>query len=209
MGDDSKNRDEDEEAADLDRPTPPDARWDNEPTIVGGPHWTDAAATRRRAKQTSSPELSGDGDPPSAPAPRVVPPLVEAELQIRAAVDLDAPVLEIWTRHRVYCVDVRLVCIQVLDAVSRKASLDHSLLGARLVGGQIARPGGADLLFPLPIVDSSAVFQRLREGELRLVETSRVTRVLFRVQRIQAADAARDEIWAAIAGLKPRSPSPA
>jgi len=105
-------------------------------------------------------------------------------------------VVEVWTRSRVYVLDSLLLCQEVIDLASGEAQPQHPLLGSRLVGGQIQRDEGAELIFPLPIPGSEAVFQKLDgKQRLKLQLTSKVARVTLHVRRVEVDIARRHDAW--------------
>ncbi|MEM9862844.1 MAG: hypothetical protein AAF938_14690, partial [Myxococcota bacterium] len=100
---------------------------------------------------------------------------------------LDGPwsALEIWTRNRIYALGADFTCVDVRDRQTGRSDPNHATLGARLVGGQLRDSRGLiiQVSHPFPEVGSAAVFATGIGNRLRVSETSRVTRVLFR-QRI-------------------------
>jgi hypothetical protein len=112
-------------------------------------------------------------------------------------------VYEIWTKNRVYSLDVALTCIEVIDLASGQSEKKHPFLGARLVGGQGRTPAGTELTFPLPTPGSEAVFQAIdAQHRIRLSITSKVTRVILHVQRVQVGQEQRDSTWDQIASSR-------
>jgi hypothetical protein len=110
---------------------------------------------------------------------------------------------EIWTKNRVYSLDVGLVCVEVIDLASGRSEKKHPFMGARLVGGQIRTDAGNELTFPLPTPGSEAVFQALdAQSRVRLSITSRVTRVILHVQRVQVGVDQSDTTWSQIASTR-------
>jgi hypothetical protein len=117
---------------------------------------------------------------------------------------------EIWTKNRVYSLDVGLSCIEVIDLASGRSETNHPFIGARLVGGQNRTDAGNELTFPLPTPGAEAVFQAVdAQNRVRLSLTSRVTRVILHVQRVQVGASERDSTWDRIAssrGVTMKSP---
>lgn len=94
----------------------------------------------------------------------------------------DAPhrALEIWTQNRIYVVDSSLVCVEIRDRKTGKAETKHSVLGARLAGGQRQYGKTVHLSRPFPVPGTEAVFQR--EGKRSPAGvTSKVERVVLRI----------------------------
>jgi hypothetical protein len=128
---------------------------------------------------------------------------VEIELHdVRTGPALDAHahrVVEIWTRQRVYSLDSLLICQEVIDLASGERKANHPILGSRLVGGQTQTDEGAELIFPLPIPGTEAVFQNLDgKGRMRLQITSRVARVTLHVRRVRVDVEQRDAAWTSL-----------
>ena len=108
--------------------------------------------------------------------------------------------VEVWTRNTIYALDSRLVCIEVVDQVSRKSDPEHALLGARLVGGQ--RKGGEamELSHPFPRPGSEAVFEQSAGKQARFSQTSTVTRVVLRLRVLSVATEQTVPAWEEITG---------
>lgn len=94
----------------------------------------------------------------------------------------DAPhrALEIWTQNRIYVVDSTLKCVEIRDRKTGKSEKKHSVLGARLAGGQRQYGKTVHLSRPFPVPGTEAVFQR--EGKRTPAGvTSKVERVVLRI----------------------------
>lgn len=117
---------------------------------------------------------------------------------------------EIWTKNRVYSLDANLCCVEVIDLASGRSEKKHPFIGATLVGGQLRTDAGTELTFPLPTPSSEAVFQTVdAHKRVRLSITSRVTRVILHVQRVQVGTDQSDSTWDRIASSRgPTLPSP-
>jgi len=169
--------------------------WDDEPTIVWSPpDWDPEDAT-----DAGKPPQQRDSQVPES-APRK-----EIEVEVRrlsgpAALGPHARrTYEIWTRNRVYSVDSRLECVEVIDLATGQSDPNHAFLGARLVGGQLRDDGSNELTFPLPTPGSEAVFQKQDDQRrIRLSVTSRVTRVILHVHRVKVGSDERDGAWGQI-----------
>jgi hypothetical protein len=141
------------------------------------------------------------GGVPAEPAER---PAIEVEVRKVSsanALGKRSPcTYEIWTKNRVYSLDVALACVEVIDLASGRSEKTHPFIGARLVGGQIRTDTGNELTFPLPTPGSEAVFQATdAQNRIRLSITSRVTRVILHVQRVQVGVDQSDSTWDRIA----------
>lgn len=87
---------------------------------------------------------------------------------------------EVWTRNRIYSCDWTMTCIEVIERASGENVPNHSLLGARLSGGQTRTETGIEVTYPAPRPGSEAVFDR---GSGRgYVSTSTVERVVLRLR---------------------------
>lgn len=176
------------------RPPAP-TMFDDEPTIVWSPpDWDPEDAT----DAGQPPEARDSQIPETAPRQQI-------EVQVRrlsgpAALGPHARrTYEIWTRNRVYSVDSRLECVEVIDLATGQSDPDHSFLGARLVGGQIRHGDHNELTFPLPTPGSEAVFQKTdQQRRIRLSVTSRVERVILHVHRVKVGSDERDGAWGKI-----------
>ncbi len=110
---------------------------------------------------------------------------------------------EIWTKNRVYSLDVALGCVEVIDLASGRSEKKHPFIGARLVGGQCRTDTGNELTFPLPTPGSEAVFQSVdAHNRVRLSVTSKVTRVILHVQRVQVGSDQKESTWDQIASSR-------
>lgn len=160
-------------------PRPPTSQPDSETTIAGPPADFKLAPSRRKGA-AATPE------PERAPRPSV-------EVEIRKAPSATAvrkvgPAYEIWTKNRVYALDARLKCIDVIDLTTGQTDHRHPFLGGQLVGGQRRSGEATELTFPLPLPGSDAMFQTgTPGGHARLMVTSRVTRVMMLVQVVKAS----------------------
>lgn len=108
--------------------------------------------------------------------------------------------LEIWTQNRVYVVDSTLTCIEVLDRKTGRQEQKHSVLGARLTGGQRQYGKTVHLARPFPVPGTEAVFE---SPERRRVAglTTKVERVVLRLQVtsfVTDASGAWDDVTSAL-----------
>jgi hypothetical protein len=173
--------------------------WDGESTaVIAQPVFEDTAHDKPAREQTP---------PGGAPAEVGERPVIEVEVRKISSANVLAKrtqcVYEIWTKHRVYSLDAGLACVEVIDLASGHSEKSHPFLGARLVGGQGRGASGTELTFPLPTPGSEAVFQAIdAQRRIRLSITSKVTRVILHVQRVQVGSEQRDSTWDKIASTR-------
>lgn len=135
---------------------------------------------------------------------RTATPAVDIDLvyERRSAPLPDAPwvFLEIWTRNTIYQLDGRLMCVDVIDQVSRKTQGDHPLKGARLVGGQWRDGDTMELSHPFPRPGSEAVFEQTSGRHVRFSQTSTVTRVVMRLRVLSVTPEQLLPTWEEVTG---------
>jgi hypothetical protein len=68
------------------------------------------------------------------------------------------PMVEIFTKNRVYLVDSNLTCIEVIERKTGDADLKHTLLRSRLVGGQRKYEKTIHQTKPFPVPGMEAMF---------------------------------------------------
>lgn len=100
--------------------------------------------------------------------------------------------VEIWTRQRVYWLDVDRLCVAVFDRLTKHQDLAHPFLAGRLAGGEELRQEGVSLSNPLPLPGMKAVFQ-MPGG--RYGRTSPVERVILRVRMNNVEGEEMDRGW--------------
>ncbi|MBK6520366.1 MAG: hypothetical protein IPM79_16305 [Polyangiaceae bacterium] len=140
-------------------------------------------------------------------------PAVEVELihEVRRPPAVDRPwaMLEVWTQNRVYSIDVNMVCIEVVDIGSKKPILDHGLIGARLLGGQLNDVDQVFLSHPFPRPGTEAVFEQPRPADVAMFShSSTVTRVVLRMRQLTIVTGGEQQSWDQIAGSGRRSTLP-
>ena len=178
--------------------------WDGESTaVIPQPVFDDPAHDGVRHDVTPHDMTPPEGTP-DEPAQR---PLIEVEVRRISSANLLGKrtqcAYEIWTKNRVYGLDANLACIEVIDLASGRSEKKHPFIGARLVGGQNRTEAGNELTFPLPTPGAEAVFQAVDANKrVRLSITSRVTRVILHVQRVQVGTEQRDSTWDQIASSR-------
>ncbi len=131
-----------------------------------------------------------------------LPPFVEVELVYETGHAGMKPspwrALEIWTRNRIYSVDWTMRCIEVLDLKTNSPDPTHSLLGAKLAGGQVQHEDSIEVTFPCPRPGCEAVFEvKDRKG---YVNTSTVTRVVLRLRVLTVSIKKADNTWDDLTG---------
>lgn len=89
--------------------------------------------------------------------------------------------LEIWTQNRVYVIDSTLTCSEVISRKTGKADPKHSMIGARLGGGQRQYGKTVHVARPFPVPGTEAVFERPGRRTPAGV-TSKVERVVLRIR---------------------------
>lgn len=178
---------------------------------------------------TAAPRADGAPSPPAAEqrateakgggSRSVRPPAADKSSRSRAmrhtpAVDIDlvyerrsAPLpdqpwvfLEVWTRNTIYQLDARLLCIDVIDQATRKSLDDHTLRGARLVGGQARDGESMELSHPFPRPGSEAVFEQVQGKAVRFSQTSTVTRVVMRLRVLAVTPEQAMPTWEEVSG---------
>jgi hypothetical protein len=184
---------------------------DEEPTTIQ-PSRAHADAVRADVVDTQVPvraEPSPIAPPAAAPAeaPRVLRgqvPAVDIDLvyERRSAPLPDQPwvFLEIWTRNTIYALDARLVCIDVVDQLTKRSQGEHPLRGARLVGGQAREGEAMELSHPFPRPGAEAVFEQLQGRHVRFSQTSTVTRVVMRLRVLTVTPEQLLPTWEEVTG---------
>jgi hypothetical protein len=145
--------------------------------------------------------------PAAVEAPRVrrgQVPAVDIDLvyERRSAPLPDQPwvFLEIWTRNTIYALDARLVCIDVIDQLTKRSHGDHPLRGARLVGGQAREGDAMELSHPFPRPGAEAVFEQMQGRHVRFSQTSTVTRVVMRLRVLTVTPEQLLPTWEEVTG---------
>ncbi|MEM9072483.1 MAG: hypothetical protein AAGE52_28510 [Myxococcota bacterium] len=131
------------------------------------------------------------------PTQASLPPFVEVELVYETGHTGMAGgpwrAFEVWTQNRIYSCDWTMTCIEVADRESGTPDPDHSLLGARLSGGQVRRDDAIEVIYPCPRPGCEAVFEHpVRKG---FVTTSTVTRVVLRLRVLTVPHQQIEPTW--------------
>jgi hypothetical protein len=110
--------------------------------------------------------------------------------------------LEIWTQNRVYFVDSTLCCVEVVDRKTGMREPKHSVLGARLAGGQRQYGKTMHLARPFPVPGTEAVFERASAGRrVPAGVTSKVEKVVLHIRVtsfVMETEGAWDDVTAAL-----------
>lgn len=115
--------------------------------------------------------------------------------------------LEVWTQNRLYSIDGDMKCIEVMDLATQKADPNHSLLGARLLGGQHVDESRTFLSHPYPRPGTEAVFEQPRPSDgIILSHSSTVTRVVLRLRQLTILKGSEETSWGVIAN-GPQAPA--
>jgi hypothetical protein len=138
------------------------------------------------------------GGAPTAVAPH--PPAVEItfvhEPQVPpAARKVPWRAVEIWTQNRIYALDSTMTCVEVVGRATGQPEPGHSLLGARLTGGQLREGTTLEISHPFPVPGADAMFQHPPKHRVRFGQTSRVERVVLRVRVTTVALADAEALW--------------
>jgi hypothetical protein len=88
--------------------------------------------------------------------------------------------LEIFTRNRIYVIDSALECMEVRDRRTGMSEPEHSLLGAKLVGGQRRYARTLHVARPFPVPGTEAIFVKADRKQPAGL-TSKVERVILYV----------------------------
>ena len=182
-------------------PRPPTPNRDPETTVVGAaPAGWEPEITDHGLDDPSEPHAVPESPASSKSQPQAERPPIEVEVRrvknLATHAKRPPPAYEIWTKNRVYNLDTTLTCVEVIELSTGRTDKKHQLMGAQLVGGQKRRDEGNELSYPLPIPGTDAVFQRRDDkGRVRLVMTSKVTRVILHVQRVVVIADKSENTW--------------
>ncbi|AKF09944.1 hypothetical protein [Sandaracinus amylolyticus] len=120
---------------------------------------------------------------PDAPPVAPLEVVFDREMHQAGVISADVPyrALEIWTQNRVYMVDSTMTCCEVRDRHTGVEDKKHSVLGARLVGGQRKYGKTLHVARPFPVPGTEAVFERDGKRTPAGV-TSKVERVVLHIR---------------------------
>ena len=108
--------------------------------------------------------------------------------------------LEIWTKNRIYQVDITMTCIGVRRRDTGLPDERSECVGARLGGGQLKRGDVAELCHPLPMPGTEAVFELTEGARKKFLATSLVERVVMRIGVVQVEPPKAEPTWQEITG---------
>jgi hypothetical protein len=113
-----------------------------------------------------------------------------------------ATMLEIWTRNRIYHVDAEMRCVAVLSRANMQPEAAHSLIGARLTGGERRSKSSAaiEIYYPLPMPGTEAVFRSEQKRHGQYGHTSTIERVVMRVRKVRVGSMDTSTSWDEITG---------
>jgi hypothetical protein len=114
--------------------------------------------------------------------------------------------VEVWTQNRIYAMDLRMRCLDVIDRVDQKSVPEHKLLGAQLVGGQLRDGNTVHLTHPLPRPGTCAVFTDTVGSETRFSQTSAVARVVLRLRHVTIGSGTHVPSWDEMGGYSASKP---
>lgn len=98
---------------------------------------------------------------------------------------------EIWTKNRIYGLDMTMRCFVVLDRKSGSIERNSPLKGFRLGGGRLKTEAGTRVCYPFPLVGTEAM---LTDGKKR-IHTSRVERFLIRIRELHMRTEEESLTW--------------
>ena len=140
----------------------------------------------------------------AAPRAKAQPIEVEYihETDLEAARDAEWPMLEIWTRNRIYHVDPAMTCIAVINRATGQAEPTHSLKGSRLTGGERRSKSSqaVEIYFPFPMPGTEAVFRSETKRNASYGHTSTIERVVLRVRKMRVGTLDSAPSWDEITG---------
>ncbi len=128
---------------------------------------------------------------PDAGLSRPKPPPIEVEYihetDLVAARTAQWPMLEIWTRNRIYHVDTAMICMAVINRATGQVEPTHSLKGAKLTGGERRSKStqAVEIYFPFPMPGTEAVFRNEAKRNGSYGHTSTIERVVLRVRKMR------------------------
>ena len=138
---------------------------------------------------------------PDAPAVAPLEVVFDREMQQAGRIAPDRPyrALEIWTQNRIYLVDSTMTCVEVRDRHTGIADPRHSVIGARLVGGQRRYGKTIHVARPFPVPGTEAVFERDGKRTPAGV-TSKVDRVQLHI-RVTSLVIEQEGAWDDVTGV--------
>jgi hypothetical protein len=149
------------------------------------PHHPNAWANTEVTQPSGTPLPAEIAQQHSVPPPRPEPPIevvLVNESRPVASDGLPWRAFEVWTKNRIYGLDSQGVCIEVIDRTTNRRETSHSLLGAKLSGGQRRDGESIQLAHPFPIPGTEAVFKHMHKRHGHYGQTSKVERVVIRMR---------------------------
>jgi hypothetical protein len=124
------------------------------------------------------------------------------ETDLQAARNAQWPMLEIWTRNRVYHVDSTMSCIAVINRATGQPEANHSLMGSRLTGGERRSKSSqaVEIYYPFPMPGTEAVFRNESKRNGSYGHTSTIERVVLRVRKMRVGSLDSAPSWDEITG---------
>ena len=102
--------------------------------------------------------------------------------------------IELWTKTRVYAIDSRSRCFEVLDRETGKPSVGHPVLGGTLGGGRKRDKKMLEFSYPFPVPGTTAMFTLGKKHAY----TSRVERVVIRIRVLKTPEDSGEENWESV-----------
>jgi len=90
---------------------------------------------------------------------------------------------EVWTKRRVYGLDSRFRCVEILDRETGRPEVEHDMLGARLGGGRLREKDTVRFSYPLPLPGMEAMFMKGKQHGY----TSSVERMIVRIRVLHSS----------------------
>ncbi len=103
---------------------------------------------------------------------------------------------EVWTKNRVYGLDAAMTCFDVLERLTGKPELTHTMLNSRLGGGRLRTAEQVRFSYPFPLPGMEAMFTQGKKYGY----TSMVERFVLRIRVLNADSDDHLPTWEEIAG---------
>ena len=136
-----------------------------------------------------------------------IPAPVEAEATIHPPVEVEIVTessyvasrktwraVELWTKTRVYAIDSRFRCFEVLDRETGKPAVGHPVLGGTLGGGRKRDKKMLEFSYPFPVPGTTAMFTMGKKHAY----TSRIERVVIRIRVLRTPEDNSEENWESV-----------
>ena len=94
----------------------------------------------------------------------------------------------------VYVLNAEMVCVEVISRTTSKPQ-EHQFVGARLGGGQRREHGSVQIVHPLPIPGTEAVFKLPSGRRSPFGQTSQVERVVLRLRSVSISVTDGEPAW--------------